>query len=862
MGDNIFQDLKTKEISRKKFLKTFSVLSAAGIISSCERKLVDESEVFETTEQLKKTVPASLSGGQWRNAPCWHNCGGRCVLQAYVKDGSIRRLKTDDSHEDSFDFPQQRACARGLAQKRQVIGVDRLKYPMIRTNFDPQGKTGKELRGRDTWERISWDEALDLLADQLERIKTNYGNESIYVPDGGEMSRTISAFGGYVSKYGSRSRGAWQSAMKPITGVSQKRHLLNDRLDMLNSKLVVLWGINPAENSGGSTILNLKRVKEKGIKIIALDPMYSTTAAIYADEYIPIRPATDTTLILAIAYVLLIEDEKQGGLIDWDFLNRCTVGFDSDHMPEGADPKENFKDYVLGTYDGQPKNPEWASKICGVPIETIKSFAIELGKSKPATILFGWNSARVEKATHVCLAQVALGAMTGNMGIKGGACSVSSQETSLNGGPSIVKIGKDSWEDIENPVKVRLCTNEHWQAILTNEFINEEGEKEDIDIKMIYHSHAAVLNQTNNINKGIEAHRKLDFVVTNHFVMTPEAQYSDLVLPVTTPWEKDGEVLYGNKEILIWSENIIDPIFEARDDIWIASELAKRLGINHTLIEPSTLRQKNFEIVASSTVMKEDGEYENLVSITKSDIEELGVEGQTQEGRIPILEFKKKGIYQVPRSEGDGFSYIHNKNFREDPENNPLETASGKLEIHCQELADQVTKAGWNVGNPIAIYEPPTEGYEATFADFENEIKGKYPLQIYAIHSYRGTHTVFDQVDWLRETFTYELIMNPIDAKQRNLKENDTVRAYNDRGSLLRRVHITERVMPGVVVIHEGPWVNLDEDGNCIAGSPNILTGDFPSGPDIESWNACIVEIEKHSKEINLDIEFDKSVLL
>lgn len=852
------------KISRKDFLKTMSVLSASAVITGCQKTLTEMTEsttLVESTEAVR-AIPTGVEGGEWKNAPCWHNCGGRCVLHAYVKDGSIVKLKTDDSHEDSYDYPQQRACARGLAQRMQVVGADRLKYPMIRTNFDPEGNKGKDLRGKDTWERISWDEALDILASQLQKAKDNYGNESIYLSDGGEMKRTMALFGGYTAKYGSRSRGAWQKAMKPITGVSQKRHLLNDRLDMLKSKLIVLWGVNPAENNGGSTILNLKRAKEKGIKIIALDPMLSTTAAIYADEYIPIRPATDTAMILAVCYTLLMEDENYGGLIDWDFLNSCTVGFDEDHMPVDVDPKENVKDYILGTYDNEPKTPEWASKICGVPADKIKSFAIELGQSKPATILFAWNSARVEKATHVCLAQMTLGAMTGNMGIEGGATSVSSQEPAMNGGGNLVKIGKDGWEDIENPTKTKLCTNEHWEAILSNKYTDGPGPKKDIDIRVIYHSHAAILNQTNNTKKGIKAHKKVDFVVTNHFVMTPEAQYSDLVLPVTTPWEKYGEVLYGNREMLIWTENVIDPIFEAKDDIWIARELGKRLGLDEKAIEPTNQKQQIFNIVASSTVMKEDKEYEPLVTITNADLDELGVEGKPQEGRIPIMEFKEKGVYQVPRSEGDNFGYIHNQKFREDPENNPLETASGKLELHCQALADLVDEAGWNKGYPIAVYDPPTEGYEATFSDFENQVKGKYPLQIYAIHSYRGTHTVFDQVDWLRETFTYEMIMNPKDAQERGISENDTVRAYNDQGAILRRVHLTERIMPGVIVIYEGPWVNIDEDGNCKAGSPNVLTGDFPSGPDIESWNACIVEVEKHFKDLEPDVEFNKPQII
>lgn len=854
----ILDKINSYKMSRRTFVKWMSVLSATTMVSGFEK------ELHAISEEEKAAIFEKQ--GEWKNAACWHNCGGRCVIKAYVTDGRVQRLKTDDTHEDSFDYPQQRACVRGRAQKMQVLGADRLKYPMKRKNFDPNGINGKELRGKDTWVRISWDEALDIVAEQLKKAKANNGNESIYLlgGDGDVMKRTLSSFGGYVEKYGSRSRGAWEKAMKPILGISQKSHALNDRMDLLNANLIVLWGCNPAENAMGMSLGNLMRAKNKGIKFIVVDPMYSNTAAVLADEYIPIRPATDTTLILGMAYVLITEDTENNNLIDWDFLNRCTVGFDSEHMPEGVSKEENFKDYVLGTYDGQPKTPKWASEICGVPANKIKSFALELANSKPATVLFGWNSARVEKAQHVCLAQVTLGAMTGNMGIKGGAFAVSSQEPSTNGGPALIKPGKDLLPEIKNPItSPKLCTNEHWEAILTNKYTDGIGSKKDVDIRVIYHSHSSTLNQTNNTNKGIKAHRKVDFVVTNQYVLNPNAAFSDVVLPVTTPWEREGMVLTGNREILIWANNVIEPLFEAKDDMWIAKELGKRLGIDEYEIEPLSEKQRIFNQIAGATVVCQNGiDYESLVSINDEDLKLLGVEGQPQKGRIPILEFRERGIYQVKRTENDNHIYIHNEKFREDPLNNPLDTESGKIEIYCKSLAEMVTKAGWNTGIPIAKYVPPTEGYEATFKDFKRGIKGRYPLQLCNIHGLRHTHSIMGNIPWLREAFPYELLINTIDAKARGLVENDTVRVFNDNGSVLRRIHITERVMPGVVFLYEGPWVELDEKGNCLAGSPNVLTGDYPSGPNIESFQACIVQVEKNEERLEPDHKWEQRIVL
>lgn len=843
---NIVQKISDYSMSRRSFLKWTTAISATTLMTGCEAELVEVSAEEKTT--VKETA------GKWVSAACWHNCGGRCLLKAHIKDGIVTQVKTDDTKEDTVDMPQQRACARGRAQRKQVFGADRLKYPMVRSHWVPGGGE-KHLRGKDSWERISWDKALDIVSSELNRVKENYGNESIYLVHGGEMKRPLSLFGGYVEKHGSRSRGAWHKAMKPILGVSQKSHIINGRMDLLNANLIVLWGNNPAWSSAGMAINNFLRAKEKGIKFICIDPYYTATASVLADEFIPIRPATDTTMLLAIAYVLLEEDSVQNPLIDWDFLNRCTVGFDADHMPEGADPKENFKDYVLGTYDKQPKTPQWASEICGVKEEIIRSLALQIGMAKPATVLFGWNSARIEKGQHICLAQTCVGAMTGNMGIKGGAFGISCQEPAANGGPALVKAGKDGVEKIKNPLSsMKLCTNEHWHAILTNEYTAGKDDKRPIDIRMIYHSHSSTLNQTNNINKGIKAHRKVDFVVTHQYVLNPNAAYSDLVLPVTTEWERGGTLLKGNREILIWADQVTVPLFEAKDDSWIAEEVGKRLGIDPKAINPIDSKQKLFNKLAGAKVVKEDGkDYEPLLTITQKDIDALNVEGSPQVGRIDIKEFKEHGLYQVPRHKNDNHTYVHNEAFRKDPENNPLKTATGKIQLHCQEIADLVTKAGWNIGSPIAKYDPPSEGYEATFSDWPNKVKGMYPLQVCSYHGRRQTHSVMGNVPWLRESFENDLLMNPKDALDRNLQEQDTVKVFNKHGALLRRVHLTERVMEGVVMLPQGSWVDIDNDGNCRGGATNILTGDYPSGPNVESWQACIVEVKKHYKPLSLD---------
>src|SRR5690606_30094617 len=147
------------------------------------------------------------------------------------------------------------------------------------------------------------------------------------------------------------------------------------------------------------------------------------------------------------------------------------------------------------------------------------------------------------------------------------------------------------------------------------------------------------------------------------------------------------------------------------------------------------LKQRNFNRIAGATVLKEDGvTTEPLVSITREDLDVLGVEGTPQQGRIPILELKKNGTYQVPRREGDNYTYIGLKDFREDPEANPLSTETGLIELHSQKLADDITALGWTTLRPIPEYIPPARGYEDTFSDWENKVKGEFPLQMYNKH--------------------------------------------------------------------------------------------------------------------------------
>jgi len=803
---------------------------------------------------------AQAQEGEWITAACWHNCGGqRCVVKANVVDGVVRKIKTDDTHPDSMDHPQIRACARGRAQQQQIFGVDRLKYPMKRKNWAPGGGK-KELRGRDEWVRISWDEAYDIMASEFKRIIDAYGNEGI-LEVGSTLSAITKYLGGAVKTWGTTSWGTWYYTGPKIglgDGLIETSH--NDRVNMRKSDLIVIWGGNPAWSAQGNAMKYYLDAKKAGAKFIFLDPLYNDSAMILADEWVPVRPATDHALALGMIHTLLIEDNPETDpLIDWDFLNRCTVGFDSEHMPEGADPKENFKDYVLGISDSMPKTPEWASEICGVPARTIRALAREIAKTERVSLLTAWAPARTNNTDSWPQVFMTLGAMTGNIGKSGCCTGVSCWERTADGGPFLIGAGGAACERCAPPeapegvINVTINNNEVWDAVVNKKFIAGYEKVKDINIQMILHDGSSSLNQKVGMTKGIEAHRKVEFVASLNFVMNTNCKYSDLVLPVTSMWERAG-YLKGNRDHFIWARNVVAPIFETKDDEEIAKEIAKRLGLDPTIVAQQTPAQAVFNQLAGSYVLKDDGvTKESLLTITEEDIVAMGIEGKPQTGRISLAEFKEKGVYTLPRKEGDNYEFIAHKAFRDDPVANPRKTLSGKLEIHCQDIVDFVKKSGFNEIRPIPAYYRPIEGYEDTFADWEKKIKGDYPLQLFTIHYRRRSHSMLDSVPWLREAFPQEFLINPIDAEARGIKAGDVVQVTSRHGTVIRPVFITERLIPGVVTLGEGAWSEVDEEsGIDKAGATNTLNGGIATGQGHQGWNSCNVEVKKYTGPIEL----------
>ena len=719
-----------------------------------------------------------------------HNCGGRCLLKVHVADGKIVRIEGDDRPNDTVEDPQLRPCIRGRLYRHRQDHPDRLLYPLKRA--------GK--RGEGKFVRISWDEALDKVASEMKRIRDAHGNAAIYVQYGtgsynqinGRQTaqRLMNFFGGSLGFYNSYSWAAISCATPTVYGTNITG---NQRQDWLNSKYILMWSWNPAEmRDGTNSDFILRKARERGARIVCLDPLMTLSAVALADEWVPIRPGTDTAMMSAMAQVMITEN-----LYDAAFVRTHCVGFDATQMPPGAEGAESYKDYILGTRDGTPKTPAWAAPICGVPAPTIARIAREYATLKPAVLYQGYGMQRRAYGEQVVRAGCVLAALTGNVGLPGGwAGGIALQAP--DGGPAWIVFPTG-----ENPVKAQIPSFLWSEAVLRGKdmgpadgVVAADGRdgKLGTNIKMIYAVACnALVNQHANINRtaGILRDESLvEFLVVQDNFLTPTGRFADLLLPACTQfetWGVDDGWKYGDEVLLM--PKIVEPPGEAKSDYAICAEIAGRLGFREAYTEGRNER----DWVAWSI------EYFR----------------KTRFPNIPTLdEFEKSnaGVYSVPITK----PAVAFADFRRDPDGHPLPTPSGNIEIFSKRLHD--------MGRPDVIPAVPKYIREWE-SPFWPEAR-TYPLQVIGHHYLATVHSTLDNVDWLREAWPQRLFISTADAEARGIANGDTVKVFNDRGATLVRCRVTRRIMPGVVALPQGSWWSPGADGVDRRGSVNVLSSE------------------------------------
>ena len=766
-------------IPRRCFMKmgAFFAGGLAAMInfSGCKN---EPDKVYESTED-------SLIGTKIIRAGCpAHNCGGRCVLKLHVANGIIMRIETDDRPGDDISDPLLKACIRGRSYRRRQYHPDRLKYPLKR--IGP--------RGEGHFERISWDEAIEILANELKRVKASYGNESILVPYGtGSYNQTngrqtaarlMNLFGGSLGFYNSYSWACISAATPFVFGTNITG---NQRQDWINSKYIIMWGWNPCEmRDGTNSEFFLKKARENGAKIVCIDPRMSMSATAIAHEWIPIRPGTDVALMSAMAYTIISEN-----LHDKQFITRCCVGFDSTQMPSGCENEESYCDYIFGTRDGQPKSPEWAESITGISRHTTIRLAREFATTKPAMLYQGYGMQRRAYGEQPVLAGCVLAAITGNVGIPGGWASGIALQAD-DGGPfwNVFPVG-------QNPVKALIPVFLWTEAVIRGtELTAKEGlrgtDKLQTNIKLIWSVASNILiNQHADINRTAEILKNEDlveFIAVQDQFMTSSAKFADLVLPVCTQFEMWGLAdgwKYGEEVILM--PKIAEPPYESKSDYQICADLAEKLGI----WSEYTLGRTEKDWIDWAVKFYRNTRFPEIPS-------------------LDVLHEMNRGVYSKP---------VHNplvafRDFREDPKKYPLNTPSGKIEIFSKSLFD--------MDQPDVIPAVPKyiQEWESPFGDEAQQ----FPLQALGHHYMPRVHSVHDGIDWLEEAFPQRVFINPIDARNRGINDGEKVKVFNDRGAIVVPCRLTKKIMPGVVNIPQGAWWQPDENGLDQRGNVNVLT--------------------------------------
>ena len=733
---------------------------------------------------------------------CVVNCGSRCPLRLQVQDNHIVRVLPDNTGDDSLLGRQIRACVRGRNMRQRVYNPDRIKVPLKR-------RPGTK-RGDGKWDEISWDEALNLFAGELRRCIDEYGNESVFSVYGSGVwnahlessalfRRLFNLLGGSLNYYGNYSYSQIGTITRFHYGAPDEQMSNSFEDSITNGRMLVLWGNNPQEtrmSGGGNTFTSLEAARTAGLKVAVVDPRHSDSVAVLADQWISPRPGTDTALIAGMIHHLLAKN-----LHDQDFLDRYCVGFDEQHMPESVSAGLSYRSYIEGTGpDGVEKTPEWAASICGVPAQQIKDFAVELASNSPVNITQGWGPQRHANGENQARAIYLLSNVLGQVGIEGGG----------TGGREGYFWPKTSWFPAgENPVTAAISNFAWTDAIERGPEMTAEGDgvrgadRLTTGIKFMLEFGGNMLASqhadNNRTRKIVRDESKCEFICVIDNQFSRSAELADLVLPDTTTaerWDLVPSEYTGDMAYLIMCEPAIKPLHQSRPAYEIAAEIAERMGVGPEYTEGRTLEGWGRHL----------HETENRKAV--SDMPSFD-------------EMLTKGVHRYYDPNGMA---VPLRSFREDPEANPLDTPSGKIEIFSEELHEMSktwTFANATGGDKVSSIPEHLDTWEGAMEARDNP---RLPIQLIGHHFKSRVHSTYGNLSNNREAHPQVLWLNTVDAASRGIKNGDIVGIYNDRGRVHIKVRVTPRIMPGVASLPQGAWNQIDKDGIDHGGSVNTLT--------------------------------------
>ncbi len=736
-----------------------------------------------------------------------------------------------------------------IAYKERVYSPARVRYPLRRVDWSPENRNPQN-RGKSKFMRISWDEALDIIAREVKRIVDKYGTTAVAVMADGlghstwrslhsyahalcevlggciHVQRNPDSFEGYY--WGAKH--AW--GMDSYRGHQYQDDIWEDVLE--NTEMMICTGCDPETTSWGfwsqSGSITMDWIKRAGIKLVFISPDLNHTAAVHADKWIPIRPNTDAALYLSIAYIWIKE-----GTYDEEYIETHTVGFDE------------FKKYVMGDEDGIPKTPEWAEGITGIPVETIRALAREWARKRTSIAYhYGGPKIRGPYATEPARLEVLLSAMQGlgrpgvhHVRIPAESSRARPKPASSEPVPSVPASPDLHPSNLPRNPYVSYVFEPHEpsipktllpEAILSpsiewygsaainasreDQFVKHRFPREgEPGIHMLIDENGSWLTSWNGTYRMMEALRssKLEFVLVIEPWFENDCKFADLVLPASTPFEQEDFAVRATgipPVSIIWTDMCIEPIGEAKGDYDIIRAIEDKLGLK-------TLPR-----------------FEEFV---KSRYEE-----SPMAKRIDWKELKEKKMVLLPAPTSEEWEEIKRMGrvkpglrwFYEDPEGHPLETPTGKIEFRSVGLAERFPDDGERP--PVPHYIPYGETHQESLSHPRSE---RYPLLMVSNHPRWRVHAQGDDNPWLVELpaskisgpdgYPYEpLWMNPIDAERRGIIDGDIVKVYNDRGTVLAGAYLTNRVPKGVVRMDKGSRVDIVsiEDKIDRGGAINLIS--------------------------------------
>ncbi|MBC3889704.1 molybdopterin-dependent oxidoreductase [Acetobacterium paludosum] len=695
-------------------------------------------------------------------------CPGGCEIQAEVEDGVLISVKAAEN------TPFGNLCIRGKAAPEIVYSPDRIKKPLIRVGE----------RGEGRFREASWDEALDLVADKMKNISKVFGPQAIASHSGrGAFEQAMGDFYNGVDMlslnllqaFGSPNAASDGSLcyvsyglLAPLTtfGIPATGLLP----DFENSNLIVIWGANPITDSPPFMFKRIVNAQKNGKKIIAIDQMKSDIAT-RADQWIAVRSGTDGALALGLINVVITEN-----IYDQEFVKNWTVGFDE------------LKNYV------EQFTPEAVEKITGVASDQIVALAREIATSKPVTLRTYTGLEYSNSGVQNIRAVFILWALTGNLDIPGGL--IIGLPPKLPMAPvDIPRHQLKPFGAAEYPLFYELIGSAHFM-----EFPKAVLQGDPYPVKGLIVNGSSTLTSYPQPEIFENAYKNLDLMVVIDRFMTKDALFADVILPATTYFEIDSYQRYPGGYFRL-RRKVIEPVGEAKNDVLIMGELAKRLGFGH---------------------LYPQSEEEILTRGFAKNPELLGRLKESEDGiQLPKkpVEYNKyeKGLLRADGQPG-------------------FQTPSGKVEFRSFLLE----KNGYE---GLPVYVDPIEGPNSDEAAYK-----EYPLILNTgarIQStFRSQHLSIPSLVKIQNI--PQVLINPKDADERSIKQGDKVLIKTKRGEVNFWAKVTENVLSGTVEVNQGGGTGIQvkewQDSNV-----NELT-DFSNRDPISGFpifKALLCQIEK-----------------